>query len=151
MHTQRGLVADSTHAACTHHEHVFTKHSTPMPSSKYNHKNLHPHHPLKLPEIPVSRKRYVTNNSTEGLETKNITPTHSLHIHPTYSSFVSCSHLPLSLTGTLWQAFKMALAVPSFDTLLHKRYPPPPHLVNEISSVGRALAPHRLAPCWVHP
>jgi len=103
MHTQRGLVADSTLVACTHHEPVFTKHSTPMPSSKYNNKNLHPYHSLKLPEIPVSRKRYLTNESTEGSESKRqkyhchsqlthtphplifcimLTPTSPTHWHP---------------------------------------------------------------------
>jgi len=51
---------------------------------------------------------------------------------------------------TPWQAFKMALVVPSFNTPLHTRYSPPPPLAKESSSVGRALAPHRLAPRWLH-
>jgi len=50
-----------------------------------------------------------------------------------------------------WQAFKMALVAPSFNTPPHTRYSPPPTLAKESSSVGRALAPHRLAPRGLHP
>ena len=45
---------------------------------------------------------------------------------------------------------QMALVVPSFNTPLHTRCSPPPPLTKASSSVGRALAPHRLAPPWLH-
>ena len=41
----------------------------------------------------------------------------------THHLFLSCSHLPLPPTP--WQAFKMALAVPSFNTTLYTRCSPP--------------------------
>ena len=53
-----------------------------------------------------------------------------------------------TLFGKLSQ---MALVVPSFNATLHPRCSPPPPLAKESSSVGRALAPHRLAPRWLQP
>ena len=51
-----------------------------------------------------------------------------------------------------WQAFIMALAVPSFRIPLHTRCPHLPHLVKESSSVGRTLASRRFnrVPRWLH-
>ena len=61
------------------------------------------------------------------------------------------SHTCKTLPNTPWQAFKMALVVPSFNTPLRTSCSPPPPLTKESSSVGRALALHRLAPRWLHP
>jgi len=58
----------------------------------------------------------------------------------------SNTHTP----ATPWPAFIIALVVPSLNTPLHPRCLPPPPLAKEYSSVGRALAPHRLAPRWLH-
>ena len=55
------------------------------------------------------------------------------------------------LHAPLGKLSQMALVVPSFNTTLHPRCSPPPPLAKESSSVGRALAPHRLAPPWLHP
>jgi len=60
-------------------------------------------------------------------------------IHITYL-LQPCSSFP----PTPWQAFKMALAVPSSNTPPHTRGSPPPPLTKESSSAGRALAPS----CW---
>ena len=55
------------------------------------------------------------------------------------------SHPPLGKLS------KMALVVPSFNTPLHTQCSPPPPLAEKSSSVGHALAPHSLAPRWLHP
>ena len=54
------------------------------------------------------------------------------------------THKQTNLPPTPWQVFKMVLVVPPFNTPLHTRRSPPPHLAKESSSVGRVPAPHRL-------
>jgi len=58
---------------------------------------------------------------------------------------------PINPPHTPWQACKMALVVPSFNTQLHTRCSPPPPLTNKNSSVGRALGTAQVLVSFVAP
>jgi len=65
--------------------------------------------------------------------------------------FWAAAHHGLNSYPPLGKLSKMSFVVPSFNTPPHTRCSPPPPLAKASSSVGRALAQHRLAPPWLHP